>query len=278
MPVSEIMLTFVHERNRYAERSGKTHSEFAGMQHKAHPETVPDPETDNVRTVERQTKEMHIAIAGNIGAGKTTLTKMLAKHYGWEPRFEPVVVNPYLEDYYADIPRWSFCLETYFLKQRFKDMLDIVKADHTIIQDRSIFEGVYVFVRNNYELGNLSDRDYETYMELFQLMMKLTQLPDLMIYLRKSIPALVAQIQKRGREYEQTMQIDYLKGLNERYDDFIFNQYKGKVLVIESDHMDFENRPEDFRSIVNKIDASLFGLFPLETEINTDAASEDGHR
>ena len=278
MPVSEIMLTFVHERNRCAERSGKTHSEFAGMRHKAHPETVPDPETDNVRPVERQTKQMHIAIAGNIGAGKTTLTKMLAKHYGWEPRFEPVVVNPYLEDYYADIPRWSFCLETYFLKQRFKDMLDIVKADHTIIQDRSIFEGVYVFVRNNYELGNLSDRDYETYMELFQLMMKLTQLPDLMIYLRKSIPALVAQIQKRGREYEQTMQIDYLKGLNERYDDFIFNHYKGKVLVIESDHMDFENRPEDFRSIVNKIDASLFGLFPLETETNTDAASEDGHR
>ncbi len=204
---------------------------------------------------------MHIAIAGNIGAGKTTLTNMLAKHYGWEARFEPVVVNPYLEDYYADFSRWSFCLETYFLKQRFKDMLDITKANHTVIQDRTIFEGVYVFVANNYAMGNLSERDYTTYMELFQLMTELTPYPDLMIYLRKSVPALVGQIQKRGRDYEQTMQLDYLTGLNERYDDFIFNKYKGRVLTLETDGLDFEHRPKDFQRILDHIDAELFGLF-----------------
>ena len=204
---------------------------------------------------------MHIAIAGNIGAGKTTLTQMLVKHYGWEARYEPVCINPYLEDYYADIPRWSFCLETYFLKERFKDVLDIAKSQKTVIQDRSIFEGVYVFVENNYAMGNLSDRDYTTYMELFRLMMSLTRYPDLMIYLRKSVPALVAQIQKRGRDYEQTMQLDYLQGLNERYDDFIFHKYKGKVLVLESDDLDFQHNPLHFQQIVNKIDAQLFGLF-----------------
>ena len=204
---------------------------------------------------------MYIAIAGNIGAGKTTLTKMLAKYYGWEPRFESVSFNPYLEDYYGDIKRWAFCLETYFLKERFKDMMAVQKATHTIVQDRSIYEGVYVVVRNNYERGDLSDRDYETFMELFDLMTSQLKRPDMMIYLRKSVPALIAQIQKRGREYEQTMQIDYLKGLNEKYEDFIFHQYDGRVLVIESDGMDFENNPEDFRAVVNKVDAELFGLF-----------------
>ncbi len=204
---------------------------------------------------------MHIAIAGNIGAGKTTLTQMLAKHYAWEAQFEPVCINPYLEDYYNDIPRWSFCLETYFLKERFKNVLQIAKTDKTIIQDRSIFEGVYVFVQNNYDMGNLSDRDYNTYMELFRLMMSLTPYPNLMIYLRKSVPALVAQIQKRGREYEQTIQLDYLTGLNQRYDDFIFNKYQGKVLVINSDELDFQHNPTDFQFITNKIDAQLFGLF-----------------
>ena len=204
---------------------------------------------------------MYIAIAGNIGAGKTTLTKMLSRYYGWEPRFESVGFNPYLEDYYGDIPRWSFCLETYFLKERFKDMLAVMKADHTIVQDRSIFEGVHVFVTNNYLRGDLSKRDYETYMELFGLMKRMMRLPDLMIYLRKSVPALVRQIQKRGREYEQGMQIDYLKDLNDRYEDFIYRQYEGKVLVIESDGMDFENNPADFRKITDKIDAQLFGLF-----------------
>ena len=204
---------------------------------------------------------MYIAIAGNIGAGKTTLTKMLAKYYGWEPRFESVSFNPYLEDYYTDIKRWSFCLETYFLKERFKDLLAVLQSQHTIIQDRSIFEGVHVFVRNNNERGDLSQRDYETYMELFEHMKRLMRLPDLMIYLRKSVPSLVAQIQKRGREYEQGMQIDYLKDLNQKYEEFIFHQYEGRVLVIESDEMDFENTPEDFRKIINKIDAELFGLF-----------------
>ncbi len=204
---------------------------------------------------------MHIAIAGNIGAGKTTLTRMLARHYGWEPRFEPVRENPYLEDYYKDIPRWSFCLETFFLKERFKDVLAISHADHTIIQDRSIFEGVYVFVKNNYEQGNLSDNDYQTYMELFHLMMSLVSKPDLMIYLRKSVPELVRQIQLRGRDYEQQMQLDYLKGLNLRYDDFIFKYYDGRVLTIDSDGLDFEHQPEDFRKIIDRIDAELFGLF-----------------
>ena len=207
---------------------------------------------------------MYIAIAGNIGAGKTTLTKMLAKYYGWEPRFESVSFNPYLEDYYTDINRWAFCLETYFLKERFKDMLALQQAAHTIVQDRSIFEGVHVFVRNNYERGDLSERDYINYMELFELMKLKMKYPDLMIYLRKSVPALIAQIQKRGRDYEQTMQLDYLKGLNDKYEDFVFNQYDGRVLVIESDNLDFENNPEDFRAVVNRVDAELFGLFSAQ--------------
>ena len=207
---------------------------------------------------------MYIAIAGNIGSGKTTLTKMLARYYGWEPRFESVSFNPYLEDYYTDINRWAFCLETYFLKERFKDMLAVQQAAHTIVQDRSIFEGVHVFVRNNYERGDLSERDYTTYMELFELMKLKMKRPDLMIYLRKSVPALIAQIQKRGRDYEQTMQLDYLKGLNDKYEDFIFNQYDGRVLVIESDNLDFENNPEDFRAVVNRVDAELFGLFSAQ--------------
>ena len=204
---------------------------------------------------------VHIAVSGNIGVGKTTLTQMLSKHYGWEMRLEPVVINPYLEDYYKDIKRWSFALEVYFLKERFRDILDIAHTNKTIIQDRSIFEGVYVFVENNYRQGNLSETDFRTYMELFDLITNITKNPDLMIYLRKSVPELVRQIQKRGRDYEQTMQLDYLEGLNNRYEDFIFNKYKGEVLVIESDGMDFEHNPDDFRKIVDKIDARLFGLF-----------------
>jgi len=205
---------------------------------------------------------MYIAIAGNIGAGKTTLTKMLAKYYGWEPRFESVSFNPYLEDYYTDIKRWSFCLETYFLKERFKDLMAVLQSQHTIIQDRSIFEGVYVFMQNNKAMGNLSDRDYETYMELFEQMMSVVRLPDLMIYLRASVPHLVGNIQKRGRDYEQTIQLDYLENLNRRYDDFIYNMYKGRVMVIEKDNLDFQNNPKDFAQIVDRIDRTLFGLFP----------------
>ena len=208
---------------------------------------------------------MYIAIAGNIGAGKTTLTRMLARYYGWEPRFESVTYNPYLEDYYKDISRWSFCLETYFLKERFKDLLSVQRATHTIIQDRSLYEGVFVFVRNNYLRGDLSERDYTTYMELFNNLKNLIRLPDMLIYLRKSVPALIEQIQKRGRDYEQMMQIDYLKDLNERYEEFIYKEYEGRVLVIESDGLDFENRPEDFRIVLDKIDGELFGLFNEQT-------------
>ena len=219
---------------------------------------------------------MHIAVAGNIGAGKTTLTNMLADHYGWERRLEPVVTNPYMEDYYSDIKRWSFAMEVFFLKERFRDVLEVAKADHTIIQDRSIFEGVYVFTENNYRQGNLSETDFKTYMELFDLMVRVTKYPDLLIYLRKSVPELVRQIQIRGREYEQTMQLEYLKGLNERYEDFIFNRYKGKVLVIESDGMDFQHNPADFGTIIDKIDAELFGLFShVEKSLFADSATSN---
>ena len=204
---------------------------------------------------------MHIAIAGNIGSGKSTLTKMLAKHYGWEPRYEAVEHNPYLEDYYRDIHRWSFNLEVYFLKERFRDLLAIAGADHTIIQDRTIYEGVYVFMQNNKAMGNLSERDYLTYMELFEQMMSMVRLPDLMIYLRASVPHLVGNIQKRGREYEQTIQLDYLQNLNERYEDFIYNKYPGQVMTIEKDHLDFLNQSKDFAQIVDRIDRTLFGLF-----------------
>ena len=205
---------------------------------------------------------MHIAIAGNIGSGKSTLTRLLAHHYGWEPRFEAVEDNPYLEDYYRDIHRWSFNLEVYFLKERFRDLIAIANCDHTIIQDRTIFEGVYVFMENNRAMGNLSDRDYETYMELFEQMMSMVRLPDLMIYLHASVPHLVSNIQQRGRDYEQTIQLDYLQNLNERYDDFIYNKYKGRVITVEKDQLDFKNNPKDLAQIVDRIDATLFGLFP----------------
>ena len=209
----------------------------------------------SITTIKTYTN-VHIAIAGNIGSGKTTLTTMLAKHYGWIPRFEPVDINPYLEDYYKDIARWSFCLEVYFLKQRFRDLLEIRKSDRTVVQDRSIYEGVYVFTANNRDMGNLSDRDYETYMELFEIMTDVAQLPDLMIYLRASVPHLVKNIQKRGRAYEQTMQLEYLKNLNQRYEDFIFNKYKGKVLVVEADDNDFQHDPDKFARIIERVDSA----------------------
>ena len=206
---------------------------------------------------------MHIAIAGNIGSGKSTLTKMLAKHYGWEPRFEAVDHNPYLEDYYRDIHRWSFNLEVYFLKERFRDLIAISQTDHTIIQDRTIFEGVYVFMANNKAMGHLSDRDYATYMELFEQMMSVVRLPDLMIYLRASVPYLVGNIQQRGRDYEQSMQLEYLQNLNDRYDDFIYHKYKGRVITVEKDQLDFINRPKDLAQVIDRIDATLFGLFKM---------------
>jgi deoxyadenosine/deoxycytidine kinase len=205
---------------------------------------------------------MHIAVAGNIGSGKTTLTQMLARHYGWEARYEAVAGNPYLEDYYRDLHRWSFNLEVYFLKERFRDLIAIAKVGHTVIQDRSIFEGVYVFMANNKAMGHLSDRDYDTYMELFEQMMTVVRIPDLMIYLRASVAHLVGNIQQRGRHYEQQIQLEYLENLNRRYEDFITNKYPGRVMVVEKDHMDFQHRPKDFAQIVDRIDSTLFGLFP----------------
>ena len=203
---------------------------------------------------------MHIGIAGNIGSGKTTLTRLLAAHYGWTPKYESVTYNPYLEDYYKDIPRWSYNLETYFLAMRFKDVLEIGRSEEVIIQDRTILEGVHIFVRNNLEMGNLSQRDYDTYMLLFEMMMSMVRLPDLLIYLRSSVPHLVSQIQKRGRDYEQSMSLEYLEGLNRRYEDWI-SSYKGRLLVIDADNLDFENREEDFALITDRIDAELYGLF-----------------
>lgn len=203
---------------------------------------------------------MHIGIAGNIGCGKTTLTRKLAEHYGWTPKFEAVTYNPYLEDYYKDIPRWSYNLETYFLAQRFKDVLEIAKSDEVIIQDRTLFEGVHIFVANNHDMGNLTDRDFDTYMQLFSVMSSMVSPPDLLIYLKSSVPHLVSQIQKRGRDYEQSISLEYLSGLNERYEKWI-GEYEGRLLVIDADNMDFEHVPEDFASITDKIDAELFGLF-----------------
>ena len=205
-------------------------------------------------------KTMHIGIAGNIGCGKTTLTRMLAEHYGWIPKYEAVTYNPYLEDYYKDIERWSYNLETYFLAQRFQDLIEISKSEDVIVQDRTILEGVHIFVANNKAMGNLSDRDFDTYMHLFNLMMSMVHEPDLLIYLRRSVPTLVSQIQKRGRDYEKGISIEYLSNLNERYEQWI-SEYKGKVLIIEADDLDYEHRPEDFAHITDKIDAQLYGLF-----------------
>lgn len=204
---------------------------------------------------------MHIAIAGNIGSGKTTLTTMLARRYGWKPRFESVDYNPYLEDYYKDIKRWSFPMEVFFLKERFKDLLEIRQSKESVVQDRSIYEGVYVFTENNYAMGNLDDRDYETYMELFEDMTDTVRFPDLMIYLRSSVSHLVSNIEKRGREYEQKMPLDYLESLNRRYDEFIRDKYKGRVLIIDVDKLDYQHQPKDFGFITDKIDRALFGLF-----------------
>ena len=206
---------------------------------------------------------MHIAIAGNIGSGKTTLTKMLAAHYGWIPKFESVDFNPYLSDFYEDMERWSFNLQIYFLNKRFKDVVEISKQQEVIIQDRTIYEDARIFAPNLHAMGLMSTRDFENYSDLFDLMMSLVKAPDLLIYLRSSIPNLIAQIQKRGREYERSIRIDYITGLNQRYEDWI-KDYKSRLLIIDVDNIKFENKPEDFQYITDKIDAELFGLFPSE--------------
>ncbi|KXB39328.1 deoxynucleoside kinase [Bacteroidales bacterium KA00344] len=206
---------------------------------------------------------MHIAIAGNIGSGKTTLTKMLANRYGWIPRFEPVDNNPYLDDFYKDMNRWSFNLQVYFLNKRFKEVVDIANSPETYIQDRTIFEDARIFAPNLHEQGYMSDRDFANYSDLFDLMMSLVRLPQLMIYIRSSIPTLVKHIEKRGRSFEQSIRIDYLTGLQKRYEDWIAD-YKGDLIIIDGDNLSFEDTPEDFRKVTDMIDASLYGLFPMD--------------
>ena len=206
---------------------------------------------------------MHIAIAGNIGSGKTTLTKLLAKRYGWKPHFEPVDDNPYLADYYEDMTRWSFNLQIYFLNKRFKDVVDILNSDKYVIQDRTIYEDARIFAPNLHRQGFMTDRDFDNYTDLFNLMTSLIRNPDLMIYVRASVPTLVQQIQKRGRKYEASIRIDYLQGLNDLYEDWI-KDYKGKLLIVDGDTIKFGERPEDFQQVIDRIDAELFGLFPFE--------------
>ena len=206
---------------------------------------------------------MHIAIAGNIGSGKTTLTRMLAARYGWTPKYESVDFNPYLSDFYEDMSRWSFNLQIYFLNKRFKDVGDISRTDEVIIQDRTIYEDARIFAPNLHDMGLMSSRDFETYSDLFDLMMSLVKMPDLLIYLKSSIPNLVSQIQKRGREYEKTIRIDYLTGLNNKYENWI-KDYKGHLLVIDADRYKFGNKEEDFEAVTSMIDSELFGLFPGE--------------
>jgi len=204
---------------------------------------------------------MHVAIAGNIGAGKTTLTKLLAKHYRWEPQFEDVLENPYLEDFYNKMERWSFNLQIYFLNSRFRQILEIRESGKDIIQDRTIYEDAYIFAPNLHAMGLLTNRDFENYRSLFDLMESVVEGPDLLIYLRSSIPNLVAQIHKRGREYENTISIDYLSRLNERYEAWAHGYDKGNLLIVDVDHINFVDNPEDLGNIINRINAELNGLF-----------------
>ena len=203
---------------------------------------------------------MHVAIAGNIGAGKTTLTKLLAKHYNWEPQFEDVVDNPYLDDFYNKMERWSFNLQVYFLNSRFRQVLQIRESGQDTIQDRTIYEDAHIFAPNLHSMGLMTNRDFENYKSLFDLMESLVQGPDLLIYLRSSIPNLVGQIHKRGREYENTISIEYLSRLNERYEAWVHG-YKGRLLVIDVDDLNFVDEPEDLGRIIHKIDAEINGLF-----------------
>jgi deoxyadenosine/deoxycytidine kinase len=204
---------------------------------------------------------MHIAIAGNIGAGKTTLTKLLAKHYKWEAQLEDVVDNPYLDDFYNQMERWSFNLQVYFLNSRFRQVLQIRKSGKDIIQDRTIYEDAHIFAPNLHAMGLMTNRDYENYKSLFDLMESLVKGPDVLIYLRSTIPNLVSQIHKRGREYENSISIDYLSRLNERYEAWIHGYDKGKLLIIDVDKLDFVDKPEDLGQVINTIDAEINGLF-----------------
>jgi deoxyadenosine/deoxycytidine kinase len=204
---------------------------------------------------------MHVAIAGNIGAGKTTLTKLIAKHYNWRAEYEDVIENPFLEDFYEDMKRWSFNLQIYFLNSRFRQILEIRESKTDIIQDRTIYEDAFIFAPNLHAMGLMSNRDFKNYSSLFDLMESVTEAPDLLIYLRSSVPNLVKQIQKRGRDYENSISIDYLNKLNERYEAWIQYYDKSKLLVIDVDDLDFVDKPEDLGLIFNKIDGEIHGLF-----------------
>lgn len=204
---------------------------------------------------------MHIAVTGNIGAGKTTLTTMLSKHYNWDAQFEDVDHNPYLEDFYADMNKWSFALQIYFLGSRFRQVKEIRESGKNIIQDRTIYEDAYIFAPNLYDMGLMSSRDFSNYRDLFEIMTSQISPPDLLIYLKASIPTLVDHIQSRGRDYEGSMSLDYLKRLNEKYDNWIDGYKEGKLLIINADEVDFYNKPEDLGSIINRVTAELHGLF-----------------
>ena len=203
----------------------------------------------------------HIAIAGNIGSGKTTLTEKLARSFKWKAQYEDVDNNPYLFDFYQDMPRWSFNLQVYFLNSRLKQILEIHNGKNTVVQDRTIFEDARIFAPNLHAMGLMTSRDFENYSSLFELMESHVEAPDLLIYLRSSIPNLVGQIHKRGREYENTISIDYLSRLNERYEAWVQTYKKGKIMIIDVDNINFVDNPEDLGSIINRIDAELNGLF-----------------
>jgi len=204
---------------------------------------------------------MHIAIAGNIGAGKTTLTTLLAQHFKMDPHYESVDENPYLEDFYHDMDRWSFHLQVYFLNSRFRQILEIRKTGKDIIQDRTIYEDRHIFASNLHAMGLMSKRDFKNYASLFDLMELIVTPPDLLIYLKASIPTLVRNIHSRGREYEKSINIDYLSNLNERYNQWIESYDKGKLLVIEVDNLNFVKNPEDLGEIIEKVNAEIHGLF-----------------
>ena len=204
---------------------------------------------------------MHVAIAGNIGSGKTTLTRLLSKHYKWKPQYEDVEDNPYLDDFYNEMERWSFNLQIYFLNSRFRQILEIRERGEKVIQDRTIYEDAYIFAPNLHAMGLMTNRDYENYKSLFDLMESVTKGPDLLIYLRSSIPNLVKQIHKRGRDYENSISIEYLSRLNERYEAWITTYSKGKVIILDVDDLDFVENPEHLGEVISKIDAEINGLF-----------------
>lgn len=205
--------------------------------------------------------KMHIAVAGNIGVGKTTLTAMLAKHYHWIPQFEDTENNPYLSDFYEDMPRWSFNLQVYFLQNRLRQLLDIRHTPQTVIQDRTIYEDAYIFAPNLHEMGLMRNRDFENYFRFFQTIKRMIQPPDLLIYLKASIPTLVAQIQKRGRDYEENIRLDYLKRLNEHYNNWINRYNDGALLIIDCDSLKFDENPDDFATIIGMVEREVNGLF-----------------